>query len=466
MQRCVFTYLEYIMKFILFSLLFTVSLSAAQAQKSYPAASVPDRIVLTFAGDPAHTQAVTWRTDTLTEKGLAMLKPASPHPGREDSALVVEATLEKLALPGAEAFHHTAKFSGLQPSTAYMYRVGNGEQWSEWLHFTTAADQFKPFSFIYMGDAQNDHKELWSRAMRAAYTHAPKAAFSLHAGDLINRTNTDHEWGEWFYAGGWIYGMMPVIATPGNHEYYRDEERRLTLTKNWRPQFAFPENGPEGLEEVAYYLDYQGVRIISICSQAFLLNKADSISQVAWVENLLRNNPAKWTIITMHHPLYSSAGGRDNKSLRDAFQPMFDKYGVDLVLTGHDHTYGRGIAEKSPQSARMPLKGPVYITSVSGPKMYVPSLDKWQQRAAANTQLYQVIDMEADHIVYKCYTVTGTLYDAFRIDKKGGKKTLTDQQPAAVKEMVELPPAYQQKLSATEKQSFEQKKETYLKRKP
>lgn len=454
------------MKYIFLSLFLCISLHT-QAQTAYPATAVPDRIVLTFAGDPAHTQAVTWRTDTLTEKGIAMLKPASPHPGREDSALMVEATLERLELPGAGAFHHTAHFRDLHPSTQYMYRVGDGVQWSEWLHFTTAADKFTPFSFIYMGDAQNDHKELWSRAMRAAYAKAPQAAFSLHAGDLINRTNTDHEWGEWFYAGGWIYGMMPVIATPGNHEYYRDEQRKLTLTKHWRPQFAFPENGPAGLEEVAYYLDYQGVRFISICSQAFLLNKADSVSQVAWVENLLRNNPNKWTIITMHHPLYSSAGGRDNKSLRNAFQPIFDKYGVDLVLTGHDHTYGRGVAEKSPQSPQMPLKGPVYITSVSGPKMYVPSLEQWQQRAAANTQLYQVIDVNADNIVYKCYTVTGTLYDAFRIDKKGaGQKTLTDQQPAEIKEMVELPPAYKQKLSATEQRSFEQKKDNYLKRKP
>ncbi|GEP97797.1 purple acid phosphatase family protein [Chitinophaga cymbidii] len=455
------------MKFIFFSLLFCSALQLAQAQTAYPATAVPDRIVLTFAGDPAHTQAVTWRTDTLTGKGIAMLKPASPHPGREDSAVMVEATQERIALTGAEAIHHTARFIHLQPATQYMYRVGDGVRWSEWLHFTTAADQFRPFSFIYMGDAQNDHKELWSRAMRAAYAQAPQAAFSLHAGDLINRTNTDHEWGEWFYAGGWIYGMMPVIATPGNHEYYRDEQRRLTLTKHWRPQFAFPENGPAGLEEVAYYLDYQDVRIISICSQAFLLNKADSASQVAWVEELLRNNPCRWTIITMHHPLYSSAGGRDNRSLRDAFQPMFNKYGVDLVLTGHDHTYGRGVSEQSPQSAQMPLSGPVYITSVSGPKMYVPALEQWQQRAAANTQLYQVIDINADNIQYKCYTVTGQLYDAFRIDKKSaGQKTLTDQQPREVKEMVELPPAYRQKLSATEKQSFEQKKDDYLKRKP
>ena len=434
-------------------------------QEPFPAGPVPDRIILTFNGDPATSQAVTWRTDTLTEMGIAELKPASPHPGREDSPQVITAVTEKLSLNTASAFYHTATFSKLQPSTQYMYRVGNGKIRSEWFHFTTAASQFAPFSFIYLGDSQNDHKELWSRTIRAAYSKAPQSAFMLHAGDLINRTNTDKEWGEWFYAGGWIYGMMPTIATPGNHEFYSEagQDRKLTLTKHWRPMFSFPENGPAGLEELAYYTDYQQVRVISICSQSFLLNPADSISQVAWVEELLRNNPNKWTIITLHHPIFSSAGGRDNKSLRDAFQPMFDKYGVDLVLTGHDHTYGRGTGEHSSHKKQQALKGPVYITSVSGPKMYVPSLGTWQQRAAVNTQLYQVISLMENTISYKSYTVTGQLYDAFKLEKKGKGKILIEETPATP-ENVTLPPYYQQKFSKEEKAAYEKKKQEYLNR--
>ena len=446
------------MKYI--AILLISTLTAYGQQEPFPASSVPDRIILTFNGDPATSQAVTWRTDTLTQTGIAELKLASPHPGREDTALVIKAVNQLLPF---SAFYHTATFSKLQPSTQYMYRVGNGQIWSEWFHFTTAAASFKPFSFIYLGDSQNDHKELWSRAIRAAYSKAPQSAFMLHAGDLINRTNTDKEWGEWFYAGGWIYGMMPTIATPGNHEFYAEagQELKLTLTKHWRPMFAFPENGPAGLEELAYYVDYQQVRVISICSQSFLLNPADSISQVAWVEDLLRNNPNKWTIITMHHPIFSSAGGRDNKSLRDAFQPMFDKYGVDLVLTGHDHTYGRGTGENSSHQKKQALKGPVYVTSVSGPKMYVPSLGTWQQRAAANTQLYQVISLTENSISYKSYTVTGQLYDAFRLEKKG--RMLIEEIPA-LPENVTLPPYYQQKLSIEEKAAYEKKKQEYLKR--
>lgn len=437
-------------------LLLPAVIQAQEIAPLFPATPVPDRIVLTFAGEPATTQAVTWRTDSLTAKGIAELKPASPHPSREVTPKVFDAATQLLQLPGATAHYHTVNFTGLQPATAYMYRVGDGRNWSEWLHFKTASRGFTPFSFIYLGDAQNDHKSLWSRAIRAAYAHDPHARFMMHAGDLCNRTNVDSEWGEFFYAGGWIYGMMPTIATPGNHEYYRDENRTLTVTKLWRPIFAFPENGPHGLEERAYHVDYQQMRIISICSQSFLLNKADSVSQMAWLEELLKNNPNRWTVVTMHHPVFSSKEGRDNKSLRDALRPLFEKYHVDLVLTGHDHTYGRGIGEQSARGKKISLTGPVYLTSVSGPKQYVPALDGWQQRAGANTQFYQVVNVEENLLRYQSFTVTGELYDAFDLEKKKAGNVLIDKAPAN-REMLDLPPSYIEELTPAQQEAYQKK---------
>ncbi len=66
--------------------------------------------------------------------------------------------------------------------------------------------------------------------------------------------------------------MVPSLPTPGNHEYRAIPEvdgenatRRLSV--QWRPQFTLPENGPEGLEETVYYMDYQDARIISTQQQ-------------------------------------------------------------------------------------------------------------------------------------------------------------------------------------------------------
>src|SRR5262249_21666459 len=138
--------------------------------------------------------------------------------------------------------------------------------WSEWFQFRTASDRPEPFSFIYFGDAQNGIRSLWSRVVREAFSDAPRARFIIHAGDLVDSANSDAQWGEWFGAGGWINAMIPSLPTPGNHEYPLAHGEAKHLSRYWRPQFALPENGPPGLEETTYYLDYQGVRIISLNS--------------------------------------------------------------------------------------------------------------------------------------------------------------------------------------------------------
>src|SRR5690606_2730420 len=117
----------------------------------------------------------------------------------------------------------------------------------------------------YFGDAQNDIKTHWSRVFREAFRDAPRAAFTLHAGDLINEDSFDAEWGEWHGAPGWVNGTIPVIATPGNHEYFRDEADTPNVSGHWRPQFTYPiQDVPAGLEETTYYIDYQGTRFISL----------------------------------------------------------------------------------------------------------------------------------------------------------------------------------------------------------
>ena len=114
----------------------------------------------------------------------------------------VPAETQKFKSDLGEANYHTAKLAGLKPGTKYAYRVGDGVNWSEWFHFSTASAEPKPFRFIYFGDAQNNIRSMWSRVIREAQQDAPRAAFFLHAGDLVNRANRDAEWGEWCGAGG------------------------------------------------------------------------------------------------------------------------------------------------------------------------------------------------------------------------------------------------------------------------
>ncbi|MDR7130305.1 hypothetical protein J2X69_002655 [Algoriphagus sp. 4150] len=433
------------------SILFLVFSTNLFAQQFLPS-EFPDRIVLTWSENPMNTQSITWRTSSAVTESKAQLILAPNTPIYLEHVETFDAITAFLDVDSVEANYHSVTFRDLQPATTYAYRVGEEGTWTEWYQFTTAPEKGTPFSFIYFGDAQNNLKSQWSRIIRQAYSNLPKAAFMLHAGDLINRTHSDSEWGEWNYAGSFINAMIPSIATPGNHEYNRDEDGTLILDHHWKKQFTFPENGPKGFEETVYFTDYSDLKMISLNSQEIVLDEKSLEIQKIWLEKVLSENTQKWTIITFHHPIYSSGTGRDNKEFREAFKPIFDKYKVDLVLQGHDHSYGRGrnlpsgVANQDPAA-----QGPVYVVSVSGPKMYNLTFEKWMDRAASNTQLYQLISIEDDHLSYGAYTATGQLYDAFDIIKSDGKpKQFIDKADKAIQEAVELTPGSDKKMSAEE----------------
>jgi 3',5'-cyclic AMP phosphodiesterase CpdA len=513
----------------------------------------PDRIVLTWEKDPSSSLSVTWRTDTTVTGARAQIAPARGEPSFYTKARTVPADTDPLRAHRVDgervsARYHSVTFEGLASDSLYAYRVGDGERWSEWFQARTAAAGPEPFSFVYVGDAQNNVRSHWSRLIRQAFTDAPAADFMVHAGDLVNNAHRNVEWGHWNAAGSFIQSMVPNVAVPGNHEYAgytsrrveatfsieveasasemtgtitlpdgdtapltarrkgtppsdgpmlpgtwqysiggysgaleiegqegsyraalrddqgeyplqnisaggdrlsgdfrrtieREGEERLSI--HWRPQFALPTNGPEGMEETVYHLDHQGMRVVALNSNVRDSSRLER--QTEWLEATLQDaaqdDGIRWVVATFHHPMFSSGEGRNNERLREKWVPLFDEYNVDLVMQGHDHTYARGRRTqnlKQGVNARSPVGGTVYVNSVSGAKMYEIKPDRWEgfdriemQRGGENTQLYQVVRVQADTMKYRSYTATGTLYDAFDLVR----------QPDGPNRMVERPVA-------------------------
>jgi len=399
----------------------------------------PDRIVINLGADPKTSASVTWRTSSEIATSFAEIAVADAAPKfwRTAKTLTAKTTNfdgTQILNAGFVSNYHSVSFTDLQPNTIYAYRVGDGKRWSEWIQFRTASPNKQDrFSFLYVGDAQNYILELWSRLIREGYKKAPDASFVIHAGDLVNNAHSEQQWQEWFDAGGWIHSSLPSFPIPGNHEYGylnqadADDEKR-SLTAQWNLQFNLPENGPKDLEETAYFMDYQDMRLIGLNSNT------DIEKQTVWLEEVLAATTQKWKVVTFHHPLFSASDGRDNKELRDVWKPIFDKYKVDLVLQGHDHSYARGRVspgENKIDGVNMRDKtGTVYVVSVSGGKMYGLRPNGWEglgaerDRAAENTQLFQLISIENNTLSFESYTAIGELYDAFQLikTKKGPNK--------------------------------------------
>lgn len=390
----------------------------------------PDRIILTFYGNPSSQRAVTWRTDSTIEYAVAQISIAGKNSKFEINAKTYRAKTEELKIGDYHknkdviVHYHSVIFENLIPETLYAYRVGNGKIWSEWIHFKTSSNDFKPTEFVYFGDAQNNILSHWSRVIRMAYQKAPNASFAIYAGDLVNYAHLDNEWAQWFKAGGFIHSQWTAIPVVGNHEFgkiLRENEQKLSL--QWRPQFTLPveKSLDEKLHETVYSINYQDILII-------VLNSSEMLEQqTAYVEKKLMESDAKWKIITCHHSVFSPAPGRDFEYGRKFWKPLFDKFNVDLVLNGHDHTYARGhVPVKSRLNDENGNLQTMYITSVSGPKQY--NIDKDQinnykvdnytaEKTGENTQFFQVFQTRDNKLIYAAYTATGDLYDKVTIVK-------------------------------------------------
>ncbi|MCC5927951.1 MAG: metallophosphoesterase family protein [Cyclobacteriaceae bacterium] len=401
----------------IFSILFV---SFVYAQRNMPG-PFPDRVIMAHGEDAETSVSITWRTDTSISEAFLELQysPAGPIPKAQSKSYKAETryfVYEHTAEPSVEVHQHLCVVEQLSPDSRYIYRVGSGDYWSEWFEFSTVAADESKFSFLYFGDPQADIRSQWSRVLRSAYRYNPEAAFMLYAGDLINTAGRDTQWHEWFEAGNFIYASTPQVMTPGNHDY-----QGLVLDPHWEYAFRMPRNGPEGLKESCFFIDYKNLKLISIDTSVdneLRLEGGTAIKkQQDWLDSVLSTNTKKWVILTTHLPFYSPKESRDNVHIRKNFQPILEKYGVDMVLTGHDHSYGRGMATDNPDKA----PSIVYVVSVSGPKMYDAGDKDWMVVKGVYTKLFHEITIDGNELVFKGITANGELFDHFHIvkDKKG-----------------------------------------------
>lgn len=427
----------------------------------------PDRVITTYGDNPQTTISVTWRTDATVGRTIAQIAPATPDARFELNAETVRAGTEAIDLddlvtpvgPGDKmenfgldrVHYHSTVFKGLEPDTLYAWRVqGARGQWSEWFQTRTASAE-GPVSFVYFGDAQNGIRSHWSRVIRAANQVAPDANFFLHAGDLVQKGDSDYNWAEWFVAGGFIHAMTPSVPVPGNHENISiptDDGRVRYRTPLWRPQFTLPveKELPEHLHEMNY-----DVRV-SKDLHIFVVDSAQTSfdAQAKWLNRELGQSDAKWKVVTMHHPYFVPAAfdRRDaDAARRKALTPVVDRNDVDLVLTGHIHTYSRSTLSDE-RTSRALVGEPrdvktVFTISSSGAKsgdIYSDTgLDSRagdgeadfgdirMDRVAGNTPMFQVIRIDDDLLTYTAHMATGEVYDRFTVIKDDrGRKILTD----------------------------------------
>lgn len=374
----------------------------------------PDHVVLTWSGDPRTTQAIQWRTGPATRTGFVQFgRAVDINSPRERRLLRVKAVTEPMRdqwlLNDPLVNRHTVELTGLEPGTRYLYSVGDGDRngWEEYREFNTAPAGVAPFSFIYMGDAQNG-LDRWGSLVHTAFRDRPDAAFYLMAGDLVNRGAQRDDWDSFFHNARGVFDRRTLVPVVGNHECQGGEPRF------YLQQFALPRNGPKEIPpERAYSFLYGGAQFVVLDS-----NLSPS-AQTNWLAKELSGSSATWKFVTYHHPAYSSAEGRQNETVMKHWTPLFDQYHVDLVLQGHDHAYLRTYPMKEGKQMESPAKGTVYVVATSGTKFYPQAKHAYTQVGMTNVATFQVLDIQisGNRLNYRAFDIDGLLRDQFVIEK-------------------------------------------------
>jgi len=127
--------------------------------------------------------------------------------------------------------------------------------------------------------------------------------------------------------------------------------------------------------------------------------------QLAWIEGALRQSQEDWKICYFHHPLYSDGKTHGSQvDLRVRLEPLFVKYGVDVVFSGHDHVYER----------INPQKGITYFVSGAGGQLRKGDVRRSDLTAARFDQdcSFMLIEVSGTELFFQAISRTGTTVDS------------------------------------------------------
>ncbi len=270
------------------------------------------------------------------------------------------ANLNLVAAESAPTNEHQITLKNLAPDTRYYYSIGTSGQTlagSNANHFFVTSPVpgvAKPTRLWVIGDAGTaNSSQLAVRNAYETFTGAKHTDLWLMLGDNAYDTGTD---GEYQNA---VFNMYTNLlrksvlwSTLGNHE--TAQATAFVDTYPYFNIFTLPKSGEAGGfasgTEHYYSFDYGNIHFICLDSMTADRSVPNVYGMAGWLTNDLANTTADWIIAFFHHPPYTK-GSHNSDSYSDStgalvqmrtnLIPLLEDGGVDLVLSGHSHSYER-----------------------------------------------------------------------------------------------------------------------------
>lgn len=422
-----------------------------------------------FGKDASTTMTFTWNTTNYTTSVVEIVLEGQQF--TEENILRFEGSIEKSKV-GSDGFIHRVIATGLTPDTRYQYRMGDPSlTYTEVGSFKTSSTSNQNISFMHISDPQGTTEADYN-----SYENLLKASTSNFDYDFIALTGdaVNNSWAgrspvleQWEWALTKQFGVLkdyPLITVSGNHE---------AASYDYSSRFTYESVEQSGETGLYYSFVYEGVYFLCLNTNDALPTEPGSglsDAQMTFIrEDLELHKDAKWKIVLTHKGLFDSGSHSSNvaegedydiEHMRRELSPLFNEYGVDLVLQGHDHLYSKSYPIKSEsvdgEVTHTALKdllvetkdntkyvyqpnAPIYFNtgSASGSKYYSPSgsqemLAMIESTENTMTKLFTniEIDQENDLLTFTTYKQENedySFYKSFGINK--GNKLTSEGEP-------------------------------------
>ncbi len=284
---------------------------------------------------------IRWRTSELTDSHVWV--------GTAPGSLTLAASDPVLDT------NHEAVISGLSPATKYFYAVGSSEgvlRGDASCFFFTAPvpGTAQPTRVWAIGDFGTGYAAQHS--VRNAYTNFTGSRYTdvwLMLGDNAYGQGFDHEYQSYvFEVYPHLLRQTVTWPTMGNHETGFGSEA-WTDNYDYYRIFTLPTGGEAGGvasgTEHYYSFDHANIHFVCLDSQTAVFRQPNG-SMANWLRADLADNTRDWIIAYFHHPPYSRGSHYSDfdyflDEMRENIVPILEEFGVDLVLSGHSHSYER-----------------------------------------------------------------------------------------------------------------------------
>lgn len=372
-----------------------------------------------ITADSTTSRTFMWQSDYAEDKSVVEYRKA----GDDTTLMQLPASSDAFSDDGVTTYIHTATVTGLEPGTAYEYRVGAGDKRSSWQTFHTA--QGNDFKALIFPDSQSSDYSVWAATAQPAWQRNQDAQFFINMGDLVDNGQDHYQWNAWFDVVNDMIARIPVVPLLGNHETY-NKDWKVRMPEAYLHLFALPQIDMEKYQNQFYSFDYGDVHFVVLNTQSQELADFEPSldeDEVAWFkrhgqdEEEMENRPHAQgpASIWLCQPARTSC--RRLSPEGQLWMPLFDQYGVDAVLSAHLHTYrDRGHIKNFQRDE----SGPLYlITGVAGNVQY-PGL--WKQHSLdeyvapqPETDNYMSLEASEDSLTFRSFLPDGQLLEEKRI---------------------------------------------------